>query len=95
MLVDWDSTLLAPCERDLWEMPQAGMALSTHSAMTGARPAHDLLRLYRACFHLAQIAIYTHHFRQPHVGDLNDATAWDNFMVHLPTHATWPDVAPP
>jgi hypothetical protein len=58
-------------------------ALLSGSAVRCPFRALDRLRLYRARFHLAEIAIYTHQFRQPQVGDLNDATAGDNFLVHL------------
>jgi thiamine kinase-like enzyme len=85
LLVDWDSALLAPLERDLWELPGSSVAFSTYSAITGTQPAPDRLRLYRAWYHLAETAIYTHQFRQPHRGNQNDATAWENFLEYLPT----------
>jgi spectinomycin phosphotransferase len=94
LLVDWDSALLAPRERDLWEMPCPGMALSTYQTQNGAALSEDRLQLYRAWYHLAETAIYTHDFRAPHRGDLNDATRWENFIRYLPSLADWPDVVP-
>jgi fructosamine-3-kinase len=91
-LVDWDSALLAPRERDLCELPRRGLALSTYTAISSAGLVERGLRLYRAWYHLAETAIYVHHFRQPHRGDLNDATAWDNFLVFVPAYADWPEL---
>jgi hypothetical protein len=92
MLVDWDSALLAPRERDLWEVPSNGLALRTYGKMTGASPRATRLRLYRAWYHLAETAIYVHQFRSPHTGDLNDAEAWTNFLYHVPSDANWPEL---
>jgi spectinomycin phosphotransferase/16S rRNA (guanine(1405)-N(7))-methyltransferase len=92
MLVDWDSALLAPRERDLWEVPSNGPAFRTYGEMTGVSPRAARLRLHRAWYHLAETAIYVHQFRSPHTGDLNDAEAWTNFLYHLPSDANWPEL---
>jgi hypothetical protein len=95
LLVDWDSALLAPRERDLWEMPRPGAAFSSYRTEVGASLSEDRLQLYRAWYHLAETAIYTRDFRTPHRGDLNDATRWASYLRFLPSHANWPDVVPP
>jgi spectinomycin phosphotransferase len=92
MLVDWDSALLAPRERDLWEVPSNGPASRTYVDMTGVSPGAARLRLYRASYHLAETAIYVQQFRHPHTGDLNDAEAWSNFLYHVPSHTNWPEL---
>jgi hypothetical protein len=91
-LVDWESALLAPRERDLWEMPGSGQALKGYTAMTAATPVERRLRLYRAWYHLAETAVYVHQFRSPHRGDLNDVTAWENFLTFVPVYANWPEL---
>jgi spectinomycin phosphotransferase/16S rRNA (guanine(1405)-N(7))-methyltransferase len=91
MLVDWDLVLLAPRERDLWEVPSNGPALRTYVEMTRVSPGVARLRLYRAWYHLAETAIYIHQFRQPHTGDLNDAEAWVNFVYHVPSYTNCPE----
>jgi hypothetical protein len=92
MLVDWDSALLAPRERDFWEVPSNGAALRTYVDMTGVSPDATRLRLYRAWYHLAETGIYVHQFRHPHTGDLNDAEAWSNFLYFVPSHTSWPEL---
>jgi spectinomycin phosphotransferase len=91
-LVDWDSALLAPRERDLWEMPRDGPAWSAYLQLSGARLDDRLLRLYRAWYDLAETAVYVSLFRSPHRGDQNDRQAWDNFLVFLPSRERWPDL---
>jgi spectinomycin phosphotransferase len=93
MLVDWDSALLAPGERDLWEVPSTGPAWRTHVDITGVSPRAARLTLYRAWYYLAETAIYVHQFRHPHTGDLNDAEAWSNFLYHVPSETNWPELA--
>jgi spectinomycin phosphotransferase len=94
LLVDWDSALLAPRERDLWEIPSEARAMRTYVEMTGCVPDPARLRLYRAWYHLAETGIYIHQFREPHTGDLNDAEAWSNFLFHVPSQTNWPELSP-
>jgi hypothetical protein len=91
LLVDWDSALHASRERDLWEIPEASVALSVYAAATSQQPEQRRLRLYRAWYHLAETAIYVHQFRNPHRGDLNDREAWGNLLTFLPSYSNWPE----
>ena len=93
MLVDWDSALLAPRERDFWEIPRDGPAMRTYVEITGCTLGSSRLRLYRAWYHLAETGIYIHQFRKPHTGDLNDAEAWSNYLFHLPSQTNWPELS--
>ena len=84
--------MLAPRERDLWEVPPSGPALRTYMAESGAAPDEARLRLYRAWYYLAETGVYLRQFRAPHTGDLNDTEAWTNFLFHLPSPANWPEL---
>ena len=91
-LVDWDSALLAPRERDLWEIPRDGLAWSVYLDLARVRVDEHILRLYRAWYDLAEIAVYVSRFRSPHSGDQNDRQSWDNLLMFLPSRERWPDV---
>jgi hypothetical protein len=91
-LVDWDSLLIAPRERDLWELPRDGPTWAAYPELLHAPIEERLLRLYRAWYDLAETAVYVSLFRSPHVADQNAATSWDNFLFFLPTRARWPHV---
>jgi len=95
LLVDWDSALVAPRERDLWEVPSDGLVMRTYVELTRHVPDPARLRLYRAWYHLAETGIYIHQFRQRHTGDLNDLEAWSNFLFHLPSRTKWPELSLP
>jgi spectinomycin phosphotransferase len=91
-LVDWDSVLVAPRERDLWELPRDGPTYTTYQQLVEAPIDESLLRLYRAWYDLAETAVYIALFRSPHQADQNAATSWDNFLFFMPTHTRWPDI---
>jgi hypothetical protein len=88
-LVDWDSALCAPRERDLWELPPTAAA---HAAYGRAGDA-EVLRLYRARYALAELGLYLSLFRGPHPGDDNDRQSWANIDLFLPTAERWPELA--
>jgi hypothetical protein len=50
------------------------------------------MRLYEAWYALAEIAVYLAVFREPHTGDGNDATSWENLLLFLPTPERWPEL---
>jgi spectinomycin phosphotransferase len=91
-LVDWDSLLIAPRERDLWELPRDGPAWVAYREALQAPIEERLLQLYRAWYDLAETSVYVSLFRSPHVADQNAVTSWDNFLFFLPTRERWPGV---
>jgi len=85
-VVDWDTTLIAPRERDL------RMVLDTDStgwdeyvAVAGeASLDDDALELYRLWWDLTEIAGYTDLFRRTHGRTADTVASWEYFLASLP-----------
>lgn len=78
VLIDWDTVLVAPPERDLWSLdPGDGSVLRGYAAATGVTPRRSLLELYRIRWDLADIAVTVSRFRRPHPGSEDDDKSWD------------------
>lgn len=97
LLVDWDTALFAPRERDLW-MLTAGDASgattdwSAYTAITGvADISADAIRAYRLHWDLAEVAGYVDWFRRPHAADADTETAWGGFRSSLAGLSAVPD----
>ena len=85
VLIDWDTALVAPPERDLWSLdPGDGSILSAYAGATGVRPLAPMLELYRIRWDLADIAMDVSRFRRPHLGSLDDDESWE-VLRHLVT----------
>jgi spectinomycin phosphotransferase/16S rRNA (guanine(1405)-N(7))-methyltransferase len=77
VLVDWDTTLVAPPERDLWSLdPGDGSIWAAYAAATGVTPLPELLDLYRLRWDICDIALDLSRFRRPHTGGAEDDKAW-------------------
>jgi hypothetical protein len=77
LLIDWDTVLVAPPERDLWSLdPGDGSILDAYAVATGVTPETALLELYRIRWDLADIAASASQFRRPHAGTANDDESW-------------------
>jgi spectinomycin phosphotransferase/16S rRNA (guanine(1405)-N(7))-methyltransferase len=78
VLVDWDTVLLAPPERDLWSLdPGDGSILAAYADATGTVPRPLLLELYGVRWDLADIALSVSEFRRPHVDSPDSAKSWE------------------
>lgn len=87
VLIDWDTALVAPPERDLWSLdPGDGSVLRRYAGATGATPRPELLELYRVRWDLADIAVTVSRFRRPHPGSEDDEKSWDGLR---PLIARW------
>jgi spectinomycin phosphotransferase/16S rRNA (guanine(1405)-N(7))-methyltransferase len=73
-LVDWDTTLIAQPERDLWMLgPDAQKA---YGEAAGVAPRPEMLRMYRTRWDLSDLAVEADRFRHPHTGTADDAESW-------------------
>jgi spectinomycin phosphotransferase/16S rRNA (guanine(1405)-N(7))-methyltransferase len=84
VLIDWDTALLAPPERDLWILDSGdGRMLDQYADATGERPDPTTLELYRIRWDLADMGAYVSRFRAPHSDTQDDQKSWDElrFLV--------------
>jgi len=73
VLIDWDTVLIAPRERDVWHLDADDTTAAGLYVAAGGPPLDDaLLDLYRLQWDLSEIAGYTTHFRDRH-DDTDDA----------------------
>jgi hypothetical protein len=85
LLIDWDTALLAPPERDLWDLdPGDGSLLAAYAEATGTRLRPDLMDLYRLRWDLTDLALGLARFREPH-GDTDDDKETWNIVRELVT----------
>jgi spectinomycin phosphotransferase len=79
-LVDWDTTLLAPRERDLqMVLDQDLTGWDEYSELAGVATLNQqALELYRWWWKLADIAVFVAGFRGPHERTEDMAASWDN-----------------
>jgi len=97
-LVDWDTTQLAPPERDLWllttepliltaDTPSAEQnheLLARYTAATGRPVSPTALALYRLWWTLADIVVYTSDLGRPHAPGGDAAAALTHLASYLP-----------
>lgn len=77
LLVDWDTVLLAPPERDLWRMAgEDPSAATAYERRTGVVLHDRLLEAYRLGWDLADIASFVPVLRAPHDDDEDTRAAW-------------------
>jgi spectinomycin phosphotransferase len=84
-LVDWDTTLIAPRERDLqMVLDQDLTGWDEYSALVGAATLdHDALRLYRSWWDLADVAVFVAGFRRPHERTEDTVASWEVLASNL------------
>jgi hypothetical protein len=84
VLIDWDTLLVAPPERDLWSLHDEDPdVLDVYRAHTGRVIDPDALQLYRLRWDLAEICLYVTQFRRPHQACDDTRLAWDELQQCL------------
>lgn len=84
VLVDWDTTLLAPPARDLWQAAGAdGRELARYADRTGREVTTDELTFYRLDWVLADIADYARWLGGPHLRSADTEIAWTALVANL------------
>lgn len=85
-LVDWDRTLIAPRERDLWMVLDENLTGWDEyvSAAGDAILNEEAIELYRRRWDLADIAIFVDLFRRDHVRTDDTVKSWDALTGYLP-----------
>lgn len=88
VLIDWDTALAAPPERDLWSLdPGNGSIVDAYASLTGVTPQPLMLDLYRLRWDIADIAVDVSRFRRAHTVTAEDDQAF-GFLSSLVRQAT-------
>jgi hypothetical protein len=91
LLVDWESALVAPPERDLWVLdPGDGSVLAAYTEATGVALLEERLDFYRLWYDLFEIAGYVDLFRVDHADTADAAESWKNLVDFLQPARRWP-----
>jgi Phosphotransferase enzyme family len=84
VLIDWDTALMAPPERDLWALADEDPAVADdYTARTATTVNVDALDCYRLWWDLTEISIYIGQFREPHARDEDTSLAWNGLASYL------------
>jgi Phosphotransferase enzyme family len=86
-LVDWDTTLIAPRERDLHMVLDEDLTgWDEYTEIAGAVALnHDALKLYRWWWELADITVFVAGFRRPHERTEDTVASWEILARNLAT----------
>jgi spectinomycin phosphotransferase len=84
-LIDWDTTLVAPKERDLWMVLDEELTgWDEYRDVSGAGSlSHEALQLYRWWWDLADVAIFVAGFRRPHERTEDSVACWGHLASSL------------
>lgn len=84
LLIDWDTTLIAPPERDLWQLVGHDRSVAArYESLTDTPVDNEAIELYRRTWDLAEVATYVSDFRQPHAATEDMTESWQNLQYYL------------
>jgi hypothetical protein len=84
VLIDWDTVLVAPPERDLWALVGEDLQMAAEYARrTGVDVDDVAIELYRLWWDLCEISLFVAELRRPHPGNEDTRVAWDALTRHL------------
>jgi spectinomycin phosphotransferase len=90
LLIDWDTALIAPPERDLWMVvTESGAERRLYTEATGHEVNDDVVTLYGLWWDLSEIAGYISWFRLPHVARADTETGWRSLNHYLELQEKW------
>ena len=91
MLVDWDTALIAPPERDLWLLdPGDGSFTGAYTRATGRDILPPMLDLYRLTWELSDVVGCVTRFTGAHGDTVTDRAEWEILSRSLSLSAEWP-----
>ncbi len=92
VLVDWDTALLAPPERDVWLLDDRtdGQASAEYVARSGRPLSPELLARYRLAWALTDLAVFVELLRYTPETTADTAWSWDAFVATLDWLSTLP-----
>jgi len=77
-LLDWDTVLVAPPERDLWHLDNGDGSMSAaYAAATGVTPVPELIEFYQMGWDVKDMAYDAARFFRPHAESADDSKTWD------------------
>jgi hypothetical protein len=96
LLIDWDTALLAPPERDLSHLADDDPSvLRRYTEATGTTIDGEALTLYRLWWDLSEVAGYLDLFRAPHEDTADTRESWVNLKQYLRPAERWPMLVGP
>jgi hypothetical protein len=92
-LIDWDTVLVAPPERDLWTVAGDDQrVLDAYTAATGTAVSAEVITCYRLSWDLNESALYIALLRNEHTATADVAESWRNLQHFLQPAARWPEL---
>lgn len=88
-LIDWDTVLIAPPERDLWSLAAEDPSIAAdYAATTGIITNDDSMKLYSLRWDLTEISMFVGEFRRAHDDTEDTRVAWSG-LSHQLDAARW------
>ncbi len=84
VLIDWDTALVAPAERDLWSLAEEDPSVAgVYERRTGQVLDRVTMRMYRLWWDLCEISLFVADLHGPHEDNDDTATAWQKLSFYL------------